>query len=626
MRVQVKRTHRFSAQTDQLDRESDPPPLLIHQLVAAQAAAAPDALAIAMGTQAISYAELNRRANRLARHLHTLGAGPNILVGLCVDRSVDLVVGLLGILKAGAAYVPCDPSHPPDRLAFTLRDAAAPLLVTQRRWAAALASVAAQTVCLDTDAELLAAQEEHEPAATVAVEDLAYVIYTSGSTGQPKGVQITHGNLLNLIRWHQEAFQVTAADRATQVASPAFDAIGWELWPYLTLGASVHLPDDDDLRGHSEPLRDWLVAQHITISFLPTALAERMIMLDWPPETALRRLLTGADTLQRYPRAGLPFTLINNYGPTEVTVVCTSGIVRPDAQPRRLPTIGRPIANTRIYLLDEHLQPVPEGETGELCVGGAGVARGYLHRPELDAERFLPDPFSSEPGARFYRTGDLARTLPDGQLEFSGRRDDQLKIRGYRIEPGEIIAVLNQHPDVQTSFVMATEAISGEKRLVAYLVLAPGARISSHALQELLGTALPDYMIPAVFVALDTLPISPNGKVDRAALPPPTSENTLAQAAARPPMSPVEERVARMVATLLGLDAVDIDDNFFLLGGHSMLGAQLVVQLADVYGVQLPLRSLFEAPTVRRLSANIEELILAKVEAMSDDEAQQVID
>src|SRR5713101_2268511 len=355
----------------------------VPQLVARQAAATPEAVALAAGDQTCTYRELNRRANQVAQYLQTLGVQPGVLVGLCVERSFDMVVGLLGILKAGGAYVPLDPGYPPDRLAFMLNDTQAPVLVTQQRLISRLPSGVARVVLLDTDTAVLAQQSEAEPVLSATASDLAYVIYTSGSTGRPKGVQITHESLLNLIFWHQRAFSVSAADRATQLAGPAFDATVWELWPYLTIGASVYLPDEDT-RVAPARLRDWLVEQQVTITFLPTALAERVMALTWPRETALRYLLTGADTLHHYPSPDLPFTFVNNYGPTENTVVTTSGPVLPTTRPDALlPSIGRPIANTQVYILDEHLRQVPVGEVGELYIGGAGLSRGYLHRPDL---------------------------------------------------------------------------------------------------------------------------------------------------------------------------------------------------------------------------------------------------
>lgn len=597
----------------------------VQRLVERQAAARPDAVALTAGDNVLSYRELNRRANRLAHHLQALGVRPNVLVGLCVERSLDMVLGLLGILKAGGAYVPLDPTYPSERLAFMLEDARAQVLVTREQLVRQLDLQGAQVVCLDADEAILEEQSEVNPVLIGTADELAYVIYTSGSTGRPKGVQVTHNGLLNLVFWHRRAFAVTSADRATQLTSPAFDATGWELWPYLTCGASVHLPDDET-RVSPTLLRDWLVRHEITITFLPTVLAESAMALEWPPDTALRYLLTGADTLHHYPPSSLPFTVINNYGPTEATVVATFGPVLPTEHPDMLPSIGRPIDNTRIYILDEHLRQVPIGVPGELYIGGSGIARGYLGRPELTAERFIADPFSGEPGARLYKTGDLSRLLPDGQIAFMGRTDHQIKIRGYRIEPDEIVSALNRQPAVQASIVVAREDIPGEKRLVAYLVLALGATVTASSLREGLMTSLPDYMIPAAFVQLEALPLTPHGKLDRAALPVPDQANTLRDGVSAAPSTPTEERVAGIVASLLQVQEVGMDDNFFMLGGHSLLGAQLIVSIAKIFGVDLSLRALFDAPTVRRLSAEIEGLVLARVQAMSDDEVLRLLE
>lgn len=596
----------------------------VPQLIARQAAATPDAVALIDGDQKLSYREMNQRANQLAHMLQGLGVRPDVLVGVCLERSLDLVVGLLGILKAGGAYVPLDPTYPPERLAFMLEDARADVLVTQKRLAASLATEGTRVVCLDTDAATWARQSISDPATSPRADDLAYVIYTSGSTGRPKGVQITHNSLLNLVNWHQRAFSVSATDRVTQLTSPAFDATGWELWPYLTVGASVYLLDDES-RTVPTLCRDWLVDHAITITFLPTALAEGVMALEWPGTTALRYLLTGADTLHHYPSPSLPFALVNNYGPTEATVVATCGLVPPAEHASGPPSIGRPIANTQIYILDEHLRQVPIGVPGELHIGGVGLARGYLNRPELTEEKFIPHPFGDEPGARLYRTGDLARYLPDGQVAFMGRIDHQIKIRGYRIEPDEIMTVLNGHPAVQTSLVVAREDTPGDKRLVAYLVLAQGAQVTSNSLREALAQCLPNYMVPATFVRLDALPMTPNGKVDRAALPVPDAMNTLRDGVTVAPSTPTEERLARIVTTLLEVDQVGMEDNFFLLGGNSLLGTQIIAQVADTFGADLSLRSLFDAPTVRLLSAEIERRIVAKLAAMSDDEVQRLL-
>jgi amino acid adenylation domain-containing protein len=592
----------------------------IPQLVALQALATPDAIALVVEEQMLNYYDLNRRANQLAHHLNTLGVGPDVLVGLCVERSLDMVVGLLGILKAGGAYVPLDPGYPADRLAFMIHDTQAPVLVTQNHLISRLPTEGSQLICMDSDAAKLAQYPDTNPTASTSVEDLAYVIYTSGSTGRPKGVQITHDGLLNLVFWHQHAFEVTSFDRATQLTSPAFDATGWELWPYLTCGASVYLLNEEQ---RVDPIlcRDFLLDHEITVTFLPTALAESVMVLEWPSHAALRFLLTGADTLHHYPSPRLPFALINNYGPTEATVVSTSGCIPSNTHTERPPLIGCPIDNMQIYILDEYLRLVPDGTPGELYIGGIGLARGYLNRPELNAEKFIPHPWSAEPGARLYKTGDLARFLPDGQIDFLGRIDRQIKIRGYRIEPDEIISVLNGHPAVQTSVVLAREDTPGDKRLVSYVVLNQAMSASANTLQLWLAERLPDYMIPAVFVQLDTLPVTANGKVDRAALPAPDASNTLLRRdITATPNTLVEERLVEILALLLGLEQVGIDDNFFLLGGNSMMGTQLITRVAETYGIDLPLRTLFEMPTVRPLAAEIERLIVARVKAMNEDE------
>ncbi len=597
----------------------------VPQLVAGQAAATPDAVALVVGNQMLSYQQLNKRANQLAHSLQTLGVGPNVLVGLCVERSLDMVVGLLGILKAGGAYVPLDPSYPPDRLAFMVEDAQAPVLVTQQHLVSRLPAQQAQVICLDADAAALARQSTTDPLSAITADDLVYIIYTSGSTGRPKGVQITHGSLLNLVYWHQRAFAVTAVDRATQLTSPAFDATGWELWPYLTIGASVYLLDEDS-RVAPALCRDWLVDHAITITFLPTALAEGVMALEWPEATALRYLLTGADTLHHYPSPSLPFALVNNYGPTEATVVTTYGLVPPTEHANLPPSIGRPIDNMQVYILDENLRQVPIGEPGELHIGGAGLAKGYLNRPDLTEEKFIDHPFSDEPGACLYKTGDEARFLPDGQIAFMGRIDYQIKIRGYRIEPDEIMSVLIEHPAVQTSLVVAREDTAGDKRLVAYVVLSPGAVVTTSSLRETLKERLPDYMIPATFVQLGSMPLTSNGKVDRRALPAPDATNTLHDEVVAQPHTPTEERLVAIVAPLLGLQHISIDDNFFMLGGHSLLGTQVIAHVANAFGVDLSLRTLFGSPTIRKLSAEIERLIVARVEAMSDEEVRRLLE
>jgi amino acid adenylation domain-containing protein len=518
-----------------------------------------------------------------------------------------MVVAALGILKAGGAYVPLDPAYPPGRLAFMLDDAQAPLLISSPDLAQRLPAGKRELVYVD--APRIAAQPAGPLPVDIAPEHLAYVIYTSGSTGKPKGVEITHGSLANLVSWHNQAFSVTAADRASHVAGLGFDAAVWELWPYLAAGASVHLADEDS-RNSAEVLWNWLVAERITISFVPTPLAEHLLTLslDRLRKTDLRILLTGGDTLHHYPPPGLPFLLVNNYGPTECTVVATSGVVSPDGSPTTVPPIGRAIANTDIYLLDEALKPVPAGAPGEIYVGGAGVARGYHNRADLTGERFTPDPFSAEPGSRLYRTGDLGRLLPDGRIAFLGRVDDQIKIRGFRIEPQEIASVLNRHQDVRESLVVAREDTPGEKRLVAYVVIDGGSDCTLTELRDFAGGFLPEYMLPGAFVRLNAFPLTPHGKVDRAALPTPDPSNTLQDEASAGPPTATEQRVGEILGELLDLEEIALEDNFFMLGGHSLLGAQLIARLRDAFGVDITLRSLFEAPTVAALSAEVERL------------------
>jgi len=450
------------------DQVQYPKNLCIHQLFELQVEQTPDAVAVVFEDKQLTYQELNSLSNQIAHHLLSLGVGPEVLVGICTERSLEMVVGLLGILKAGAAYLPLDPTYPQERLNWILEDAHVAVLLTTQQLVKSLKIQVPSIVCLDSDCNTIAQQSVKNVVSSVSVDNLIYVIYTSGSTGKPKGVSVAHASLLNLIFWHQTAFSVSPTDRATQMAAVAFDACGWEIWPYLAAGASIHFASEET-RTSPTKLRDWLLEQEITISFVPTLLTERILALDWPESCALRTLLTGGDKLQQYPPVSLPFEVVNNYGPTENTVVTTSGLVSPKEQ-LGLPTIGRAIANNQVYLLDAQLQPVPIGAKGELYISGSGLARGYINHPELTAQRFIPHPFSQKPGARLYKTGDMARYRPDGKIEFLGRIDEQVKIRGFRIELGEIEAVLAQHPAVQQTVVLAREDVPGDQRLVAYVV------------------------------------------------------------------------------------------------------------------------------------------------------------
>ncbi len=596
----------------------------VHELFEEQVERTPDAVAVAFQDRQLTYRQLNDSANQLAHHLRWLGVGPDALVGICVERSLEMVVGLLAILKAGGAYVPMDPSYPGERLEFMLRDSDALVLLTHQslRDQFEAGSPNARVLCLDADWGTIAASPTENPKCSAGPENLAYVIYTSGSTGEPKGVEIKHRGLLNLIFWHRRNYQVVRTDRATQLAGVGFDASVWELWPYLSTGASIHMPDEDT-RLLPEKLRDWLVDNEISLTFVPTPLAEALVALTWPPKIALRALLTGGDRLTRHASSSLPFALINHYGPTEDTVVTTCGVVDIEGQGGKAPPIGKPIANTQTYVVDSRLQPVPIGVPGELLVSGDGLARGYLGRPDLTAEKFIANPFSRELGSRLYKTGDLVRYSPTGAIEFLGRNDDQVKIRGFRIELGEIESALIAHPAVLAASVLPREDVPGQKRLAAYVVTQPLSPSVSE-LRDYLKKRMPDYMLPSAFVILEQLPLTPNGKIDRAALPAPDSGDTLRVERGVEAATEVENKVAHIVASLLGIDHVDAQENFFDLGGHSLLGAQLIARVRAAFGINLPLRKVFEAATVSELSAEIEEILVAELEAMSDDEVRHM--
>jgi amino acid adenylation domain-containing protein len=598
-------------------------PLCVPDLVQRQAASTPDALAIAAASSRLSYQQLDQRSNQLAHYLHSLGVTTGSVVGLCLPASTDFPLVALAILKAGGAYLPLETKTPSARLQTMLTSAQVAVVVTHSDMLESLEGNDRKLVALDRCAAEIDRSSAEALPACVTPEQLAYVIFTSGSTGSPKAVAIGHDSLLNLCQWHNRAFAVTAQDRATQLASIGFDAAVWELWPHLIAGASVHVVEEAT-RTQPEFLRDWLVREKITLSFVPTPLAEQMLPLAWPKETALRFLLTGADTLHQYPPANLPFTLVNNYGPTECTVVATSASVLPQKSADALPAIGRAIDHAETYILDSTMKPVPAGTMGEIYVGGAGVARGYLNDPALTAERFVRNPFNPSTGAKLYRTGDLGCFLPDGQIAFHGRVDDQVKIRGYRIELNEVVSALNRHPAVRESVVVSNENGTGEKRLLAYLV--PRAALPPLSeLRDFLGQQLPDYMLPATFISVQALPVAASGKVNRAALPEPSEENTLREETFLNPRTPTEQRVAAIVASLLGLQQVGLNDNFFYLGGNSLFGTQVIARLRDAFRVELPLLTLFDHPTVADLAAEVEHLMLAKLDAMSEDEAQRLL-
>ncbi len=576
---------------------------LVPQLLAAQASRDPQALAIDDGQRQLTYGQLLQASAAQARRLIALGAGSETCVGLLADRSAAMVVGALAILKTGAAYLPLDPKLPPRRLAWMVEDLGVELVLSDGSAGGRLAECGAQVVNLD----------EPMPASTHGVgnsvriprQSLAYVIYTSGSSGRPKPVGVSHASLQHLVHWYQRTFQIQPGDRAAQLAGPAFDVAVGELWCHLAAGASLHLPADE-IRLAPGELRRWLVEERIQISDVSTPMMERLCDFEWPSEGMLRALTTGGDRL-RLPGA-LPWNIptYNIYGPTECTVNATAGRVGRDLAAGVQPPIGRPLSNTRVFLVDGALQAALPGAIGELCLSGVGLARGYLGRPGLTAGSFVANPFSVHPGERLYRTGDLARYRGDGQLEFLGRFDQQVKLRGFRIELGEIEAACAALPEVSEAVVVLLEDPRGAGRLAAYLV--PRQPLPSFAeLRQRLAKTLPEYMLPAAWVELPRLPLTRSGKIDRAALPVPRWQVGRSAEFA----SVTEQRLGRIWGEVLGRGEVGRNDDFFALGGHSLLGTQVSSRIAEEFGVELPLRALFEAPELYRLAEVIEQAQVA---------------
>jgi len=617
------------------DTEADyPQDQCIHQLFEERAARTPDAVAVVFEKEQLSYAELNRRANQLARHFQKLGVGPEVLVGLCVERSLEMVVGLLGILKAGGAYVPLDPAYPKERLAFMLEDTQTPVLPTQERLRENLPQHGARVVCLDMDWEAIAKESDKNPDSTVTAGNLAYVIYTSGSTGRPKGVLVPHQGLLNMSEAQVRTFELGPGDRVLQFASLSFDAATFEIFMALRVGATLCLGTQESLLP-GPTLIEMLQDLGVTIvTLIPSALAS--LPIEKLPHLHTITVAGEACSVDLVARWAEGRRFFNLYGPTEATIWTTAAEC---VDGSHKPPIGHPVDNTGIYLLDTHLQPVPVGVPGELHISGVSLARGYLNRPDLTAQKFIPNPFSDEPGARLYKTGDLARYLPDGNIEFLGRIDHQVKIRGFRIELGEIEAVLGQYPAVWETVVLAREDTPSVKQLVAYVVPKNGQVPAISELRRFLKENLPDYMVPSAFVMLDALPLTPNGKVDRRALPAPDKKVFLnLQEAFVAPRTSIEEQLTEIWAGLLGMGRVSIHDNFFDLGGHSLLAAQLLSRVNEAFQVELSLRSLFETPTVAGLAMTVVQSqaeqedsgeigrILAELEGLSGEEAQAMLD
>jgi len=577
-----------------------PRQLCVHQLIEAQASQTPNATAVVFGSERLSYGELDRRANQLANHLLKLGARPDGLVGICLDRSLEMVVGLLGILKAGAAYVPLDPAYPQDRIAFMLEDAEVPLLLTQSQLAGSLPNAGnAGVVLIDSHWPEISQQSPNSPALALNPENRAYVIYTSGSTGKPKGVEIAHRGVVNFLTTMAKQPGMTSSDRLLAVTTLSFDIAGLEMYLPLMQGASVEIVSRE-IAADGNQLLETLSRSGATVMQATPATWRMLLEAGWTGDRGLKILIGGEAVSQKLAaqlveRSG---SVWNMYGPTETTIWST--ISQLDGH--NAVTIGRPIANTEIFILDKLLQPVPVGVAGELHIGGDGLARGYLKRPELTAERFIVHPLNPDPKARLYKTGDLVRYLPSGNIEFLGRIDHQVKIRGFRIELGEIETVLRQHSAINDAVVVAREDTPGDKRVVAYFVANAGAAPTTAELRSFMREKLPEYMLPSVFVTLRTLPLTPNGKVDRRALPAPDQAELASKGTFAAPKDAIDSRLVQIWERVLGVRPIGITDNYFELGGHSLVAVRLMKRIEEAFGKNLPIATLLQAPTIEQLA------------------------
>ncbi|HYO60253.1 non-ribosomal peptide synthetase/type I polyketide synthase [Archangium sp.] len=605
------------------DTALDVPAVCMHELVQAQVERTPRAVAVVSGQRTLTYAELNRRANQLAHYLRRLGVRPEVRVGICVERTEDVVIGLLAILKAGGAYVPLDPAYPKERLALILEDAQVPVLLTQQRLVSELPSTTARIVCLDTDWPVIGDESDGNLERTTAPEKLAYLIYTSGSTGKPKGVMIEHRNAVAFLVWALRVFSPGELAGTLASTSICFDLSVFEIFTPLCCGAKVIIAKN------ALELPELSAAREVTlINTVPSAMGALLRAGAVPPSVATVNLageaLAGALVEQLYQLEHVR-QVFNLYGPSETTTYSTFTRVGRG----QTPTIGRPIGNTHIYVLDPNKEPMPTGVPGEVYIGGAGVARGYLGRPELTAERFVRSPFGGDPEARLYRTGDLARWLSDGRLEYLGRMDHQVKLRGFRIELGEIGEVLMEHPGVREAVVVVREGVGTEKQLVAYVV-ARGEKAPAPAeLRSYLKSKLPEYMVPFAFVSLDTMPLTPNGKVDRAALPAPESMRSGPVKEHVAPRTPEEEALAAIWRQVLGVKQIGVRDNFFELGGHSLLLYRVLVLARSASGADIPLRALLRAPTLEEMARAIEAARTGSLPAhdvVAEMEADAVLD
>ncbi|MFE1744071.1 amino acid adenylation domain-containing protein [Coleofasciculus sp. H7-2] len=587
----------------------------IFQLFEDQAQKTPDRIAVVFKDQSLTYAQLNAKANQLARYLQSLGVKPEVLVGLCAERSLEMIVGLLGILKAGGAYVPLDPAYPQDRLAYMLSDSQVQVLLTQEKLISLLPENKAQVICLDTNWEKLSQESEEDLLSATKPENLAYVIYTSGSTGKPKGVAIEHRSLVNFTQIAISEYGLTLSDRILQFASISFDTATEEIYPCLTSGVTLVLRTDEMLSSAATFLKTCQDLD-LTVLDLPTAYWHQIVSeletTDIVLPESLRLVIIGGERaipeLVRIwqKRVGDYPKLVNTYGPTEATVVATMYPINTSANIQQQVPIGRAIANVQTYILDRNLQPVAIGIPGELHIGGIGLARGYLNDSNLTQEKFIPNPFSNEQNARLYKTGDLVRYLTDCNIEFLGRIDEQVKIRGFRVETGEIEAALSEYPQIKSVAAIAKEDKSGNHRLAAYIV-SKEKNVTEQELRKFLQQKLPDYMIPSVFTNLDALPLTANGKVDRRTLSELEIQTNVSTRFVAP-RTPTEEKLAQIWAEVLGVERVGLHDNFFELGGHSLMATKILARIRQTFSVELPIRSLFEAVTIVELSDRIETI------------------
>jgi amino acid adenylation domain-containing protein len=579
--------------------------LCVHELLQDGIRRNPEAIAIEFQARSLTYDELDRRSNQLARLLRKQGVEPEVLVGVCVDRSIEMVIALLGILKAGGAYVPLDPTYPSDRIQYVLDDARVNILITQRDLRSSLPVMAAELICIDSDASRFEREDTVAVESGVRPENLAYVIYTSGSTGRPKGVQVEHRSVVNFLSSMQRQPGMSADDALVAVTTLAFDIAGLEIYlPLLVGGRLVIAPRDTIADGRS--LMELLTRSHATTMQATPTTWRLLLESGWKGNDNLK-VLVGGDALsadlarQLAQRCG---SVWNMYGPTETTI--WSSVYRVMGNDEKLVPIGKPIDNTTFRVFDANRQPVAEGAEGELYIGGAGLARGYFDRAELTREKFVADPFSPVPGARLYRTGDLVRLRPDGDIEFLGRIDHQVKIRGFRVELGEIEAVLEQHTCVRQAVVIAREDAPGDKRLVAYYVSKPGKSVSLSLLREHLAQQLPEYMLPVAFVQIENFPLTPNGKVDRKALPAPKGGDFGIRCQYLAPRDATERTLVNIWEKVLGVSPISVRANFFELGGHSLLAGRLFTKILHTFGKELPLSTLFRSPTVESLAKELE--------------------